>query len=367
MSSPNGNSLLFLASRTMAQLRELARNTSLSTIYSRLSRSQLIEALQQVLPEQAAAVSTPEPAAPATAQPAATAMAEASQVSVLPRDPQWAYAFWTVSSADQERAAVAGAQQLCLRVTDVTGLQAGSCHPQALQEVVVDAGSSEWYLALPLCDRAYCVELGYRLSSGGWLQLAVSAAVHMPSAGPSSVVADLFVPFSLETLPAVLAAMPAAASSGGVEHERHYQQSIAASPRRLRLGSETWQEHTAASPAGDQQQHSASGAGLWASGRSESGQGLAQPRSFWLVADAELVVYGATEPSASLFIGAERVPLKADGSFRVQVPFRDGQQVYPIQAVAADGEQERSIRLEFQRSTPEAQVNSREEAVLEWF
>jgi hypothetical protein len=85
------------------------------------------------------------------------------------------------------------------------------------------------------------------------------------------------------------------------------------------------------------------------------------------VADAELIVYGATEPSASLFIGDQLVPLEADGTFRVQVPFRDGQQVYPIRAVAADGEQERSIRLEFQRSTPEARVNSKQEALLEWF
>ena len=86
-----------------------------------------------------------------------------------------------------------------------------------------------------------------------------------------------------------------------------------------------------------------------------------------LVADAELIVYGATEPSASLFIGAAPVPLSSDGTFLVQVPFRDGQQVNPIRAVAADGEQERSIRLEFQRSTPEAQVNSKEEALMEWF
>jgi hypothetical protein len=49
------------------------------------------------------------------------------------------------------------------------------------------------------------------------------------------------------------------------------------------------------------------------------------------------------------------------------VPFRDGQQIYPIRAVAADGEQERSIRLEFERTTPEARVNTRDQAVLEWF
>ena len=84
-------------------------------------------------------------------------------------------------------------------------------------------------------------------------------------------------------------------------------------------------------------------------------------------ADAELIVYGATEPSASLFIGDQQVTLEADGTFRVQVPFRDGEQLYPIRAIAADREQERSIRMEFERRTPEAHVNSREEAQLAWF
>jgi hypothetical protein len=88
---------------------------------------------------------------------------------------------------------------------------------------------------------------------------------------------------------------------------------------------------------------------------------------FWLVADAELIVYGATDPSARLTIGGEEVPLSPDGTFRIQVPFRDGQQLYPIEAVAADGEQKRSITLEFRRSTPEAQVNTLEAAVSEWF
>ena len=361
MGSTATNKLLSLAGRTMAQLRELARSTSLSSVYSRLTRSQLIDALQQVLPEEASAVSDHAPAVLA----AAPAQA-ASQVTFLPRDPQWAYVFWEVSPSDQQRAAAAGATELCLRVSDVTGLQPGSSHPHALQEVVVDAHASEWYVALPLCDRDYRVELGYRLAAGGWLHLAFSSVARMPAGSPSDVVADLFVPFSLDVLPAMVATM-APGSSGGVEHELHYRQAIAASPRRLRLGSEVWQEQDAADALGGEQLASASGAGIWASGRTESGRGLVQPRSFWLVADAELIVYGATEPSATLFIGDEQVPLNSDGTFRVHVPFRDGQQLYPIRAVAADGEQERSIRLEFARSTPEARVNSKQEAVLEWF
>jgi hypothetical protein len=362
MGSAPANSLLSLAGRTMAQLRELARNTSLSDIYRRLSRSQLIDALQQVLPEHSPATMEQEPVATVT-----SATDGGSEVTFLPRDPQWAYVFWELGSADQQRAAAAGASQLCLRVSDVTGLQAGASHPHALQEVVVDVHSSEWYLAMPLSDRDYRVELGYRLLSGGWLHLAFSSVARMPASGPSDVVADQFVPFSLDLRPQEQAAMAPAQGGGGVEHERMYRQAMAASPRRLRLGSEVWHEQEEADQLGDQALGSASGAGLWASGRSESGHGLARPRSFWLVADAELIVYGATEPNASLFMGAEQVPLKADGSFRVHVPFRDGQQVYPIRAVAADGDQERSIRLEFQRSTPAALVNSKEEAVLDWF
>ena len=109
--------------------------------------------------------------------------------------------------------------------------------------------------------------------------------------------------------------------------------------------------------------------GIWASGRSGSGIGGVPPRqrSFWLVADAELIVYGATDPAARLTIGGEDVPLSSEGTFRIQVPFRDGQQVYPIEATAADGEQKRNITLEFSRTTPESKVNTREEAIPEWF
>ena len=108
---------------------------------------------------------------------------------------------------------------------------------------------------------------------------------------------------------------------------------------------------------------------MWASGRNESGLGGVAPRqrSFWLVADAELIVYGATDPSARLTIGGEDVPLSTDGTFRIQVPFRDGDQVYAIEATAADGEQKRNITLNFQRRTPEDNSNPASEARAEWF
>ncbi|MCP9891760.1 DUF4912 domain-containing protein [Cyanobium sp. Aljojuca 7D2] len=346
-----------LAKTSVLQLRELAQRLGLKS-YAALSKSDLIASIA------GASAPATEPSGDGhRTRPAAVARPETStQVVFLPRDPQWAYVFWEISSADRQRAAAAGAGQLCLRVADVTGLPQGSSHPHALQELVVDAQGKEWYLPVPLSDREYRVELGYRLSGGGWLSLAHSAVARVPADEPSAVVADVFVPFSLDTLPV---ALPEPISSGGVEHERLYQRAIAGSARSRRIGSEVLHEHDFINDQSGLL--NASGAGLWASGRNESGSGVVRQRSFWLVADAELIVYGATEPSASLFIGDEQVPLSADGTFRMHVPFRDGQQLYPIRAIAADGEQQRSIRLEFERRTPEARVNTAAEAVAEWF
>jgi hypothetical protein len=297
--------------------------------------------------------------APAPAEPAATTAEPAStHVVFLPRDPQWAYCFWSITSADQQRARKAGATSLCLRVADVTGLGFEQSHPHALQELVVDAGATEWFLPMPVDGRDYRVELGYRLRNGGWFSLAFSSVAHVPALEPSQRVADAFVPFTLD---GPIGPATEALGGGGVQHEQLYQIATARPARSRRVGSELLHEYDAESGGG---LFGDSGVGVWASG---SGSGIVRPRSFWLVADAELIVYGATEPSASLFIGDEQIPLDADGTFRVHVPFRDGQQVYPIRAVAADGEQERSIRMEFDRNTPQARVNTREQAELEWF
>ena len=346
-----------LAKTSLLQLRELAQRLVIKN-YAALSKGDLVAAIAGT----SAVVDDLQTPGQGDTTAAVAGREPSTHVQFLPRDPQWAYVFWEISPADRQRAAAAGASQLCLRVADVTGLPLGASHPHALQELVVASDGKEWYLPVPLSDRDYRVELGYRLNGGGWLSLAHSSVARVPADQPSAVIADQFVPFSLDALPV---AVPEPVHSGGVEHERLYQRAIAGSARSRRIGSEVLHEQDF---IGDQSGLlNASGAGVWASGRNESGSGVVRQRSFWLVADAELIVYGATEPSASLFIGDQQVPLAADGTFRVHVPFRDGQQLYPIRAIAADGEQQRSIRLEFERCTPEANVNTAAEAVAEWF
>ena len=354
---------------SLRQLRQMASDLGIGR-YSRMLKDQLLSAIQRRSDAGADSPDQPEQLRSIEAEMVSAPRPELQTTVVfLPRDPQWAYVFWELSDVDRRQAMADGSTQLVLRVADVTGLGGGAAHQHTLMEVVVNSHATEWYLPVPLSDRDYRVELGYRVASSSWRSLAFSGVARVPALHPSEQVLDQFVPFSLDAMAPVSDenfSVPAA--TAGI-HERIYQVATSTS-RTLGMGRGSEAFHSNDSFSLNDQGLHASGVGRWASGRSESGAGLlaSRPRSFWLVADAELVVYGATDPAATLRIGEEIVPLAEDGTFRIQVPFRDGQQLYPITAVAADGEQTRHITLNFNRTTPEANVNTAEEAELaEWF
>ena len=281
----------------------------------------------------------------------------------LPRDPDWAYVFWQISEVDREKAKSLGANKLCLRLYDVTGVSDGDFNQGTLREIAVDSYSTEWYLPIPVPDRDYKVELGYRYGFK-WMSLAFSSAGHVPNSQPSEQILDKFVPFNLESSAETnLAIINSNESEINGLHERLYQAATTYS-KRTRVGSEVFMGNEEATFPNPYQNDS--GAGIWSSGLNDSGAGISK-RSFWLVADAELIVYGATDPSATLTIGDEKVPLASDGTFRLQVPFRDGSQNYEIKAIDSMGQQDRSITMKFDRTTPVDNTNERSNAETEWF
>jgi hypothetical protein len=389
MASP-GFSKDVLAQMRLSQLRELAKRFRVGR-YSSMLRPDLLSAIQAqalrvnaaetftepttvVVPpvQMADQVSSEESPWVLAAMPSTETVSPAevpvraaegpTWVSFQPLDSQWALVRWGIHSADREGARAAGGQQLALRITDVTDRLSQDGRPHTLQEVMVEANSQEWHIPVPLGERDYRVELGYRTSTGGWISLGFSSVGRMP--GDLDLGSSAFVPFSMVETRDDAVTWDAHLASPG-QHERLYQQSNQGY-QRLRLGSETFHEQGARSH-GSAGGH-LSGVGPWASGREASGAGLApRQRSFWLVADAELIVYGATDPAATLTVGADQHALTSDGTFSLHMAFPDGDQTYPIQALAADGEQKRSITLDFRRTTPHADVNTREAAVAEWF
>ena len=406
-----------LEEMTLRQLRKVASEYSISR-YSRMRKSQLLAEIQKV---QRTTISI-NPSRTVEAQPEVEAakfelgqedrnggtLASVdeglddlpagygdSRIVLMPRDPQWAYTYWDIPNDHKEDLRRQGGQQLALRIYDVTDISLDYQSPHSIQEYPCDELAREWYLPMPVSDRDYVVDIGYRCADGRWLVLARSSPVHVPPVYPSDWIEDQFITVSweeelrgktfLQLVPPSKKAAPGVAGTvdavGNPLYDAIFGMAQSAEAQRV-----------AGSLYGSMQQvpvHEQaissyvfpSGVGMWAvptmSGLTMSGVGMSgvgfsasmppiRPRQFWLVADAELIVYGATEPDANVTIGGRPIKLNPDGTFRFQMSFQDGLIDYPIMAVAADGEQTRSIHMKFNRETPSRNTNTKEEAVQEW-
>ena len=80
-------------------------------------------------------------------------------------------------------------------------------------------------------------------------------------------------------------------------------------------------------------------------------------RDFHFQIDAELIVYGATEPNARVTLQGEPVQLRSDGTFTVRFSLPDSRQIIPAVAASADGIEERTIVLAVERNTERARAD----------
>jgi uncharacterized protein len=408
-----------LEEMTLRQLRRVASAYGVSR-YSRMRKSQLLEEIQKIeasrantaqpnftnnqnQPEashnvEAAKFELEAPIPNHTMEDLATAdeglgeipggYAE-SRIVLLPRDPQWAFAYWDITAEHKHELRMQGGQSLALRVYDVTDIDMEHQSPHSIQEYPLDEMAREWYLSIPVSDREYLVDIGYRCADGRWLVLARSAAIRIPPVYPSDWIEDHFLTINwqedlrgktfINLVPPSkkpVTGAPTYDAAGNPIYDQIF--GLAESVEAMRIAGSLYGSMQQAPMESLSSFIFPSGLGEWAlpttSGLNMSGVGMSgigleshQPRQFWLVADAELIVYGATEPDAAVFIGNRQIPLNPDGTFRFHMSFQDGLIDYPIVAVAKDGEQQRSIHMKFERETPSRNTNTKEEAVQEWF
>ena len=407
-----------LEEMTLRQLRKVASECAISR-YSRMRKSQLLAAIQQVQRSKVSIIPSRTLEAQEAVEAAKFELGQEdrtggsfadvdqgladlpsgygeSRIVLMPRDPQWAYTYWDIPNEHKQELRQQGGQQLALRIYDVTDISLENQSPHSIQEYPSDELAREWYLPIPVSDRDYVVDIGYRSADGRWLVLARSAPVHVPPVYPSDWIEDHFVTVNfeedlrektvLELISPVKKKAAATVTPGTYSSNPIYDEIFG-----MTQGVEA--QRVAGSLYGSMQQvpvHEQaissyvfpSGVGMWAvptvSGLTMSGVGMSgagfsagaipmRPRQFWLIADAELIVYGATEPDATVTIGDRQIQLNPDGTFRFQMSFQDGLIDYPIMAVAADGEQTRSIQMKFNRETPSRNTNTKEEAIPEWF
>ncbi|NMB75637.1 MAG: DUF4912 domain-containing protein [Myxococcales bacterium] len=359
--------------KKLSELLELAREWGLSG-YSKLKKTELIRLLTRKVSQ--LAVKSPRkasPAAPASkkvspktnpARPTSSKVAERKaaarktaaahhkaaavgkrlpeayqdgRMTLLTRDPFWLYCYWDLTDEQQEK--LWSGDNPSLRLVEDTGAGAPA---REVKRIPLARGARSWYIQVDAADRPYRAELGHSGPGGEFLPLAAS---NLSNRAPATVASSGGVEFVLPGKAQKTAAAAAAASSVEATREQADRMFVlSAGARRGFAGSgEALSELAERLQRGLASEQLHSGA---------QAQPPAQEQAdYWLVVDAELIVYGATVPGSRVTI--RNMPVEVDGSgrFWARLALPDGTLNVPIHGRSPDGRFERQARIEARRAT----------------
>jgi uncharacterized protein len=286
------------------------------------------------------------------------------------RDPHWLYAYWDLTREQQAKHnAKSSDGHLILRI--YTGKLEG--HPVC--EIHVHPESRHWFAHVERAGDSYAAELGYYSPVGRWMRIAASSATVTPpdTAAAGGDVEFATIPFEFpfarlmeiiksavgENLPLAQAVeelrrhghpdLPRTKGAPGPVWTAQQERALARvvnidEGRRVWMGS---LEITELIRRRLVQEISS----LGVSSLSSPFGGLAQSKGFWFNVNAELIIYGATEPGARVTLGGHEIKLRSDGSFSYRFALPDGKYDLPAVAVSADGTDARAANLKFSRET----------------
>lgn len=250
------------------------------------------------------------------------------RIVAMVRDPYWLHCYWELTRQSVKRAESALGQEWhgakpILRVLDVGSHDTSSASESIVRDIDIHGGCNNWYIDVNNPPRSFRVDIGYLSRSGRFYVLARSNVVSTPRAGVSDVIDENWADLDPKKADRIYA------MSGGYDPT--------ASSLELKQLFEERLRRPLGSPA-----VTSFGSGAWLPGRG---------RKFWFQLDAELIVYGATEPRARVTLQGEPVKLRSDGTFTMRFSLPDSRQIIPAVAVSADGIEERTIVLAVERNT----------------
>ncbi len=302
---------------------------------------------------------------------------------LMARDPAWLYAHWDLTTEQlRHYNALSADKHLVLRV------HREAVEDQPFAEVHVHPESRHWFVHVARGNTRFLAELGYY---GGrqrrWTRISISEGTLTP---PDSLSEDLSVRF--ETLPVEVsmrhlvsmvkslarqsaplveamadlrekghAGLPAHGEVAHAEWTPAQDEALAEAlaiddVRRVWIGSleitELIRRQLLKELSSSVSSQFSLPSSLEASSLSSPfGGASSRKKGFWFNVNAELIIYGATEPDAQVTIGDRVIQLRPDGTFSYRFALPDGQYELPAVAVSNDRTDSRSARLKFSRKS----------------
>ncbi|MDB5353537.1 MAG: hypothetical protein JWN86_4784 [Planctomycetota bacterium] len=251
------------------------------------------------------------------------------RIITMIRDPYWLHAYWELSRATLGRAQAALGQDWhtakpILRLMDVSSEDTTSASERHVRDIEIHGGVNNWYIDVNAPPRSFRVDVGYLSRRGKFFVLARSNVVNTPRAGASDVLDENWSSVQDHYQKIYHQSGGSGSSSGPATDLREIFEEVLRRPM-----------------------HSLSLQSLGTGALPLLGRG------FHFEIDAELIVYGATEPNAKVTLQGEPVQLRPDGTFTVRFSLPDSRQIIPAVASSPDGVEERTIVLAVERNTKE--------------
>lgn len=253
-----------------------------------------------------------------------------TEAILLPRDPSWMFVYWEITENSKKEACRLHSADIFLKGRQVIRVHEASSNDSAGKcfDILVRHDAGNWYVNVPENGGAYYCEVGLSLPDGAFINLVRTNTVNLPT-GRISDVAD-------ENRLAVTADFDELLQLSGVEYIGKGSGEVAKSL------AQRWELLRAVF----------SRASSWGVS-SMSAQTLQKPeqKKFRLIADCELILYGATESDAFVTVAGRKVPLNTDGTFSMRFAMPDGIVDLPIEALSRDKTDSRAISIKTTRAT----------------
>lgn len=251
------------------------------------------------------------------------------RIVLLVRDPYWLHTYWELTQQAVQRAEAALGQDWhaakpILRLLDVTANETTGNTERVVRDIEIHGGCNNWYIDVATPPRSFRVDVGYLTRGGRFYVLSRSNVVTTPRAGISDVVDENWADLDAK------------------KADRLYAMSSGYDPGSSSLEVKQFLDERLRRPLGSPSISSFGSGGLLPAGKT---------RAFWFQIDAELIVYGATEPNARVQLQGQPVALRPDGTFTMRFKMPDARQIIPAVATSPDGMEERTIVLAVERNT----------------
>ena len=251
-----------------------------------------------------------------------------NRIICIVRDPYWLHSYWEITGdrlKDAERffGDEWGTTRTVLRVHDITEMDFDGENSKSYFDIELSGDAVSWYINVNSPNTSFIVDITRVSPSGRTFILARSNPVTTPRDGMSDILDERWMSLDFDKMYALSGGFRIGASSLEM-HEMMLQRQAA--------GISSWLGSAAVSSFG--------------------GSPVAEKkRGFWFNLDCELIVYGATEPDATVTMQGYPIALRPDGTFTMRFALPDGVQEIRTTAASADGVEERTITPTVSRKT----------------